>query len=143
MTLVKWNPGRSLFDFRSDLFDPIFNTAHMGMMRDSWKPAVDVEEDDNGYHLHMELPGMGKDDVSISFRENILTISGEKKEESEKNDRSYHCYERRYGKFERSFRISSPVVDDKIEANFKNGVLTIDLPKAEIAKPKQIEVKVK
>jgi len=145
MTLVKWTPNRSLFNLANDLYDGYFRTESLAnRSRESWYPSVDIEENDNDYVVSLELPGMKKDDVKISFQNDILTVSGEKKiEKEEKDNGNYHYFERRFGKFERSFRINSDVVDDKIEATMKNGVLTISLPKAEISKPKQIEVKVK
>jgi HSP20 family protein len=144
MTLVKWNPSRSLFNFREDLWDNFFNSDHfLTRNRESWYPAVDIEEDKDNYHVTMELPGLNKEDVNISFEDGVLVVRGEKKEEKEDKDRNYHCYERRYGKFERAFRIHSDVEKDKIDATFKNGVLSIEMPKAEKAKAKQIEVKVK
>ena len=91
----------------------------------------------------MELPGLTKDDVKISYQDDVLTVSGEKKTEEKDEKKDYHYFERRYGKFQRAFRLNSDVLVDKIDATFKNGVLMIDLPKAEIAKPKEIEVKVK
>jgi HSP20 family protein len=144
MTLVKWNPNRSLFNLRNNWLDDFFGSdVLMNRTRESWYPAVDIEENDNEYVVALELPGMQKDDIKISFHDDILSISGEKKEESVKDNDNYHHFERRFGKFERSFRINSDIIGDKIDANMKDGVLTINLPKAEISKPKQIEVKVK
>jgi len=144
MTLVKWNPNRSIFNWTENFFDDFFNADRfMSRRRESWYPAVDIEENDDRYHVSMELPGMTKDDLQINYTDGVLKISGEKKEEREEKERNYHCYERRFGKFERSFRIYSDVKADKIDASFKDGILTVDLPKAETAKPKQIEVKVK
>lgn len=144
MTLVKWSPARSLFNWGDDLYDEFSNDFRLSRpSRESWYPVVDVTEDDNAYHVHMELPGMSKEDVKISFRDDVLMINGEKKFEETEEKKNYHHYERRYGKFQRAFRINSDVIIDKIDANFKDGVLNIDLPKAEIAKPKEIEVKVK
>lgn len=144
MTLVKWNPNRSLFNLGEEFFEDFFNADRMlSRRRESWYPAVDIEEHQDHYQVAMELPGMRKEDLQISFTDGILTISGEKKEEKEDKERNYHCYERRFGKFERSFRVHSDIKSDKIDASFKDGILTIELPKAETAKPKQIEVKVK
>lgn len=144
MTLVKWNPSRSLFNINSDVMDQFFNNNWLNTRSDSdWMPAVDIEEDENGYKFFVELPGMEKDDVKISLNDDILTIKGEKKYEKKDENKNYHCYERRYGTFERAFRLNSDVIIDKIDAIFKNGVLQVELPKAEIAKPKEIEVKVK
>ena len=144
MTLVKWSPRRSLFNMGDELFTDFFNTRNTFVgNREGWCPAVDVTEDDNGYHFEMELPGLSKEDVKISFKEDVLHVTGEKKYENDEEKKNYHHYERRYGKFERAFRVHSDVLVEKIDANFKNGILSIDLPKAEIAKPKEIEVKVK
>jgi HSP20 family protein len=144
MTLVKWSPRRSLFNMGDEYFNDFFNTRNTFVdNREGWYPAVDITEDDNGYHFEMELPGLSKEDVKISFKEDVLHVAGEKKYEDDVEKKNYHHYERRYGKFERAFRIHSDVIVDKIDANFKDGVLSIDLPKAEIAKPKEIEVKVK
>jgi HSP20 family protein len=144
MNLVKLNPARSLYNWGDNLFEDFLNNDRLlNHTRDGWCPAVDITEDDDKYHVRMELPGVTKDDVKISFTEDVLHVSGEKKSEKNEEQKNYHHYERRYGKFERAFRIHSDVIDDKIEATFKDGVLNIELPKAEIAKPKQIEVKVK
>ncbi len=144
MTLVKWSPRRNLFNLGDELFNDFFNTDRTVLNnREGWYPAVDISEDDNGYHVKMELPGLSKEDVKISFKEDVLHVTGEKKYEKDEDNKNYHHYERRYGTFERAFRIHSDVIDDKIEADFKNGVLSIELPKAEVAKPKEIEVKVK
>lgn len=144
MTLVKWNPRRNLLNFGDELFNDFINTNRPFMSnREGWHPAVDISEDDNGYKVAMELPGLVKEDVKISFKEDVLHVSGEKKYENDEETKNYHHNERRYGKFERAFKIYSDVIEDKIEATFKDGVLNINLPKAEIAKPKEIEVKVK
>jgi HSP20 family protein len=144
MTLVKWNPSRNLLNWGDNLFEDFFNSDRLlSLNREGWYPAVDISEDDDGYHVQMELPGLTKEDVKISFKDDVLHISGEKKVEEKEEKKNYHRYERRYGKFERAFRLHSDVIVDKIDANFKNGVLIVELPKAEIAKPKEIEVKVK
>ena len=145
MTLVKWNPTRSLWNWDENLFRSFFDDKFLTRERDAYYPAVDIEENDDAYRVHMELPGMDKKDIKITYRDNVLHIAGEKQEEKEEKnkERNYHHYERRFGRFERAFRIHSEIVEDKIDANFKDGVLIIDMPKAEIAKPKEIEVKVK
>lgn len=144
MTLVKWNPAGNMFHWRENLLDDFFKSDRFFTpSREIWYPVVDVTEDDDAYHVHMELPGLAKEDVKISFKDDVLLVNGEKKSEQKDEKKNYHYYERRYGKFQRAFRINSDVIEDKIDANFKDGVLMIDLPKAEIAKPKEIEVKVK
>jgi len=144
MTLVKWNPARNMYQWRGNLLDEFLrNDRFFSPVRGNWYPAVDVNEDESGYHFQIELPGLSKDDVKISFKDDVLTVSGEKKSEEKDEKKDYHYFERRYGKFERAFRLNADVIVDKIDATFKDGVLMIDLPKAEIAKPKEIEVKVK
>jgi len=141
MTLVKWNPNRVLYNWNENLFNELLNTR--GYFNEGLHPYVDIEEREDGYVLNMELPGMSKDDLRISYQDGVLNISGEKKDSRNTENVNYHLNERRYGKFERTFRIHSDVDAGKIEAGFRNGILQIELPKAESAKPKQIEVKVK
>lgn len=107
----------------------------------SWFPSVDISESKEEFTVKVELPGINKNDVKITLQENVLTIQGEKKQETESKERNYHRVERSYGSFSRSFRFPSMVKADKIDANYKDGVLTISLPKAEEAKAKEIDVK--
>jgi len=156
MSLVRWNPTRELMTFPGDvlnmqreinkMFDSFFRGGVVddGTLATSlWSPAVDVAEHENEYRVKVELPGVSKDDVKITMQDNILTIRGEKKQEKESKESSYHRIERSYGAFQRSFTLPTTVKSDRIEATYKDGILTITLPKAEEAKPKQIEVKVK
>ncbi len=147
MTLVRWSPSRSIFNLKSDMdrvFENFLNTDwDLSERFGDVTPVMDVEETENDYRISAELPGLKKEDVKITFQNNTLTISGEKKAEKEKKEDSYHRMERTYGKFSRSVHIPGQVMADKIDAEFKDGVLNISLPKSEEAKPKQIEVKVK
>jgi len=156
MTLIRWNPARELNTFPSDIlnmqreinrmFDGFFRGGVQddgSLVTSTWSPATDITELANEYQEKLELPGVSKDDVKITMRDNILTIQGEKKQEKETKDSNYHRVERSYGSFQRSFTLPSGVRSDKIEASYKGGILTITLPKADEAKPKQIEVKVK
>ena len=93
--------------------------------------------------ISAEIPGIKKDDVKITFENNYLTISGEKKSKKDVKEENFHHSERSYGKFSRTIAIPAGVMLDKIEAEYEQGVLSIKIPKAEEAKPKQIEVKVK
>jgi len=92
-------------------------------------PAVDVVEKDHAYELTAELPGMDEKAIDLKVSGNMLTVTGEKQEEKEEKKRGYHVSERRYGSFERSFRIPETVEVEKIDATFRNGVLTVTLPK--------------
>jgi len=154
MSLVRWNPARELATWPSDLFgiQREMNKMFDGFLRgttdedyaiSSWTPAVDIAEHDDGYLVKVELPGVNKDDVKLTLENNILTMRGEKKLEKETKKENYHRVERSYGTFQRSFTLPAAVKAEKIDASYKDGILTVLLPKAEEAKPKQIEVKVK
>ncbi len=141
MSLIRWTPRRSLINLPSDLDDFFGNFGLDFWNTDSvWSPAVDISENDNSYEVKAELPGLKKDEIKISFEDDVLTLSGERKSEDEKKEKNFHRIERRYGKFERSFQLPRNVKADHIKAEYKNGVLTINLPKAEEAKPKEIAI---
>ena len=159
MTLIRWNPERKLTtwhpvsEFTGDffnvhreidrLFDRFVGDGTDDGKTSTWLPMVDVLEHEDAFEVRAELPGMKKDDVKITLRDDILTIRGEKKQESEKKDQNYHRIERSYGSFQRSFKLPVSVKGDKIDATYNDGVLTVVLPKSEEAKPRDIEVKVK
>ncbi|HTX17537.1 MAG TPA: Hsp20/alpha crystallin family protein [Bacteroidota bacterium] len=123
--------------FRGDLFDTKALSAQ------PWSPAIDVSETKDSYVIHAELPGVKKDEVKITMHENLITIKGEKKSEEEKKGENYHRIERSYGSFERSFTLPGSVKGDAVEASYKDGVLTVMLPKTEESKEKVVDVKVK
>ncbi len=128
--------GRVLDRFFSpDLFEGASFT-------DAWVPSMDVVENDNEYLLSLELPGLDKSDVKITYSDGQIAIEGERKFEDEKKEANYHRVERRYGKFRRVFQLPDDIKTDKIDASFNNGVLSVSLPKLETVKPKQIEVKI-
>ena len=106
-------------------------------------PAVDVAETDKAYEITAELPGLDEKNVEVKVAGGVLTIKGEKQEEKEEKKKDYYLSERSYGSFQRSFQVPDGVDADKIEANFKNGVLTVTLPKSAEAQKaeKKIEVK--
>ena len=144
MTLVRWKPRNDFFGL--DLLDRFFSPDEFGYPistnNSNWLPKTDVTEDKNSYKLTLELPGLDKDNVDVKLEDGVLTVKGEKKEENESKDSRFHRVERHYGSFVRSFRLPESVKREKIEATFKNGLLLINIPKAEEAKPKEIEVKV-
>ena len=113
---------------------PEFNTG--------WTPALDLVEDKDGFVATVELPGLNKDCIEVAFEDGILTISGERKAEERKETDGVHRTERVFGTFSRSVRLPKPVDEAKVKAAYKDGILTVSLPIAEVAKPKQIEVKV-
>lgn len=105
------------------------------------KPALDVSETESAYQVHAELPGVAKEDVTITLENNTLVITGEKKREEEQQGKGWHRVERSYGSFQRSITLPKGVDADKAEASFKDGVLTVQIPKSEKAKPKTLKVK--
>ncbi|NQU67990.1 MAG: Hsp20/alpha crystallin family protein [Candidatus Marinimicrobia bacterium] len=139
MTLVKWTPVISrpvshMMDDMETWMDQIFrrNTIIPGEDK-TWTPAFSVSENDKEFVISADLPGMEKKDVEISVEENVLTISGERKSSLE--DNSKHYSEIFFGKFSRSFTLPENVKENEIQATFKNGALTLNLPKAEPIKP--------
>ncbi len=106
----------------------------------AWAPALDVHEDNDGYTIRVELPGMKREDIEVSLQDGALVISGERKTETVKDDTEVHRQERSYGKFSRTLTLPTTVSGDKVKAAYKDGILTVTLPKAEEAKPKQIAV---
>jgi HSP20 family protein len=107
-----------------------------------WSPLVDIVEDEKEYVIKAEIPEMKKEDVKISVQDDVLSISGERKYEKEEKGKKYHRVERAYGSFLRSFTLPEDADGTKVNAEYKDGVLKVHLPKSEKAKPKAIEVKV-
>lgn len=154
MSLIRWNPTRyaawpsdvvSMQREINNMFDRFFgdDVATDSAKLTTWAPAVDIAEHDDEYVVKVELPGVAKDEVKITLESNILTISGEKRQDKESKKENVHRMERVYGSFQRSFTLPSTVRSEKIDAFFRDGILNISLPKAEEAKPKQIEVHVR
>jgi HSP20 family protein len=112
-----------------------------GALTSSWIPACDVFEDKDAVKIVAEVPGVKAEDVKISLENNLLTIRGEKRQEAEESTDRVHRYERTYGSFERAFALPTTVDPEKIAANYANGVLTVTIPKAERARPREIPVK--
>jgi HSP20 family protein len=134
------NRMESLFDEPMNALRPF--TGNEDWTLKAWTPPCDIFETDKELVMKFELPEIKKEDVSVTIEQNVLTLRGERKFE-EKTDRdNYHRIERRYGEFMRSFNVPPYVDAAKINAEFKDGVLTVTLPKSEEARPKQITVKV-
>jgi HSP20 family protein len=106
-------------------------------------PAVDIAEKDNEYEITAELPGLDEKNIEVKFADGLLTIKGEKREEKEEKRKDYYLSERRFGTFHRSFQVPDGVDADKIAASFKNGVLTVTLPKSAEAQKKEKKIPVK
>jgi len=154
MALIRWKPRTRLYPFadlmgmRNEmdrLFDQMVGRSafdNAGLFDGEWAPAVDVYENADKVVVKTELPGMDQSDIEIEILGDTLTIKGEKKKEEESKGRHYHRLERVYGSFHRSVTLPGEVESAKAKASFKSGVLEIELPKKEEAKPKQIKVSV-
>ena len=105
-----------------------------------WVPAMDVSESNEGYTVTVEIPGAKREDITVESQDNVVTIRGEKRDEREEKDEHRHYLERRYGTFSRSFRLPADASDD-IRAAFRDGVLTVEVPKQEEKKPQSIAIK--
>lgn len=147
MAFVRRFPGRNLHNLKDDIdrfYDEFFgprseDSESIGKI----SPRVNIEETNNELVLSVELPGMDREDVKITYKDGNISIMGEKKEEKDVKDRNFHRYEHNYGSFCRTFSVPNQIKSDKIDASFKNGILSITLPKAEETKPQEIEIKVK
>jgi HSP20 family protein len=131
----------SLRDELSRLFDFAMPTRDSGLFS-GWTPALDVYDEKDNFVVKAELPGLKKEDIDINVHNGVLTISGERKHEAEKQEGQTFRSERFFGRFQRSVTLPAAVDLQKVKASYKDGVLTIDLPKAEEAKPKQIAISV-
>jgi HSP20 family protein len=131
----------------NSVLDEAFNTWPMqseenGALTSAWIPACDVFEDKDAVKIIAEVPGVRPEDVKLSIENNLLTIRGEKKQQAEETSERVHRYERSYGTFERTFSLPTTVDPERINANYTHGVLTVTIPKAERARPREIPVKV-
>ncbi len=153
MALVRWQP-RGMMSRRGSFHDMDTFRQEMdsllewafgrgwgdGFLENSWVPPVDVEQETDRFRIRVDLPGVKRDEIQITVNGDTLTVSGEKKRETEtKKDDAYRA-ERYYGSFSRSLTLPSAVDTNKIEASYKDGVLEITVPKSEEARPKQIKI---
>ena len=141
-----WPSFGRLTDLRDEI-DRLFEAPLAGLMQGSrlmsgWTPALDVYEDKDNLYVRVELPGMKKEDIEVSLHEGTISISGERKSEAKYEKAEAYRTERFVGRFQRTVTLPTPVAGDKVKAQYKDGVLTITLPKTEEAKPKQIDVNV-
>ncbi len=151
--LARWEPFRGIRrrgDIFNDLnqmqegmnrfFDDFFGDHRTQTAEGQWLPSVDVSETDVELVVRAELPGMTHEDIEVDLQDNVLTLKGEKKRENTEEQESYHCLERTYGSFSRSFSLPAGVKAGEISATFKDGVLDVCLPKAEELKAKKISI---
>ena len=145
MKLINWTPRPvSLFDDMDKMVKTVFNNSQYSpMISEDWVPAVDIKEDDTSFILSADIPGLKKSDIDLFVENNILKISGSRDYNNENDNSEYHYQERTYGSFHRSFKLPISVVEENISATFRNGILTVVLPKNEEAQPKQRTIKIK
>jgi HSP20 family protein len=138
-TLVRWNPTKTLFeDFERFFNAPAFPQEETRQ----WSLPLDVVENDDGYVVKASVPGVDPENLDVTLEDNVLTIKAEVMSEEVTEDEQVHIRERRTGSFSRSLRFPMDVNSDGIEATYTNGVLSLNVPKAEEVKPKQISIKV-
>ena len=142
MAIVRWEPARELASMEIDRLNRMFASLYGDdMQRSGWMPAVDIyETPEHEVVLKAELPEVKREDINITFENNVLTIRGERKFSDEVKRDHYHRIERQHGVFSRSFTVPQTVDASRIAASFKDGVLTVRMPQREEARPKQIEV---
>ena len=131
-------PTGNLFRFYTPFFAP--QQTRSDVDEYNWVPSVDVSETDDGFEVRAELPGVAKDDLHVSVEDNLLTLSGEKRQEEADDTQNYRRVERRYGSFQRRFTLPSEVETEDIKAEFTDGVLTLSIPKPEVVKPTEIPI---
>jgi HSP20 family protein len=153
-SLIRWNrpeltawPAYGRLNDLRDEIDRLFDLPLMDMSRTSrlfsgWTPALDLYEEKDNLVVKVELPGMKREDIDVSLHEGSLSISGERKSEEKHQDADVYRTERFVGRFQRTVALPAPVAADKVKAQYKEGILTITLPKTEEAKPKRIDVNV-
>ncbi len=147
MELVRWRPRRSL-PTPQDEFDRAFDRLLRTWWSPfsfpfsdlDWNPSVDVAETDSEIIVKADVPGVSKDDIDVTVDNNQLIISGEKKHEEEEKGKNYYHMERRYGSFRRVFALPSTADTDNVKASYENGVLTVSIPKTEVAKGKKVKI---
>ena len=147
MAIVRWDPFRDLMNlqdevnrlFRRSFFRGVEPAAETVA---TWAPAIDMYETDDKLTVEVELPGLDAKDIDISLEDDILRVKGERKFSNEVKEENYHRIERAYGYFERNVPLPRKVDAEKVTASVSGGVLRIEMPKAEEAKPKQIPIKV-
>ena len=145
MNIVNWRyEPVSLFDRMPSVLDnAIYNSNDNDLYKNEWQPLIDVKENNKSFILVADMPGVKKNNIEAKIKENILIIKGDKKLEDEKNKDDYHYSERKVGRFARSFKLPKSIKEDKISAIFKDGSLTITIPKAEKEKPNDRLISIK
>jgi HSP20 family protein len=144
--LGTWTGFGRLTDLRDEidrLFEaPLAGFTQAAQLLSGWTPALDLHEDKDNLYVRAELPGMKKEEIDLSLHDGSLSISGERKQEKKLGDAEVYRAERFFGRFQRTVTLPAPVAVDKVKAQYKDGILTVTLPKTEESKPKHIDVHV-
>lgn len=144
--ITRWNPIREFDDLQNRILHTLYRKSgnrdvdQQPLIATEWSPPVDIIEDDKQYLIKAELPEVSKEDVKVTLENGMVTIRGERKFEKEEKEKKYHCIERGYGCFMRSFTLPADADPNQVSADFKDGVLQVRLGKCEEKVPKQIEV---
>jgi HSP20 family protein len=146
MAITKWDPFKDfmvLRDRMNRLFEDMVSSPRAeetDIMQSTWAPAVDIYETENELVLTAEVPGVEEKDVEIKIEDNTLTLKGERKFEKETKEENYHRIERAYGAFLRSFSLPNYIDQDKINAEYENGLLKVHMPKKPEVKPRKVKI---
>ena len=145
--LTRWDPFRDMVSLQEDmnkLFSDFWGRGgRRGLADEFWAPLVDIEETKDEVVVKAEIPGMKKEEIKLQVTGDALAITGERRQESETKDKTFHRIERSYGKFQRIIGLPTEVQGAKAKASYENGILVIHLPKSEESKPKEIAIDVK
>ena len=146
MELVRWNPGHDMLGWRKRI-NRIFNDAFIpmsagneGFSLSNWEPVVDVYDTDDKVVVKAEMPGVDKKNIEILVKDGILTLTGERSVDKEINEKNVHFMERSHGRFLRSFSLPGEVDPETIKAEYKNGVLKVEIPKPQKSQPKRVSI---
>ncbi|MDX1546856.1 MAG: Hsp20/alpha crystallin family protein [Rhodothermales bacterium] len=144
-SLIRFSPTHDMRRLQREidgLFEGFFPTQTQSENGNAsvWTPRVDLTESDDAYFIHLDLPGMKKEDLEINFEDGTLAVSGERRAEQTEDNRRFVRVERSYGRFYRAFTLPQAVDLDRVEARFENGVLHITVPKSEEVKPRRIDI---
>ena len=144
-TITRWDPFQDVLSLReamNQLMEESYVRPAAGRNGQSFVPALDMSETEEGYLVEAAVPGLKPEDLEITVENNVLTLKGETRQQAEDKKRNYHRVERRYGAFQRTIALPTTVKADGIQAEMNNGILRLDIPKAEEVKPRRIDVKV-
>jgi HSP20 family protein len=147
MTRLTRNRNRNLNSLQNEIdrvFDQFFSSGDQNRDGSStqtvWRPRTDLIETDDTYRLHLDMPGMSRDELNISYKDNELVVSGERTSDRSGEDEEFVRVERSFGQFRRTLTLPRTVDAEHISATYDNGVLTVTVPKTETVKPRQIEI---